>query len=620
MIRPGTLFAKLFLGTTLLIVIVLGTCTWLIADRVDQFYADELTEYLKGQAVLIRERTQNKFDAAHIEELRAVASELGSATDHRIRITLILRNGDVLADSEADPEEMEAHHTRPEVVQAFARGWGENTRHSDTVDREMKYVAVAVGPVDDPIGVVRVAMGLRTILQRASTIEKLIWIIMLLGFLAAVVFALGLAHLWSNPIRRITSIARSLSHGDLSARADVSGDDEIALLAQSLNHMRDNLAAQVETIDRQRRTLESLLTQLHEGVIVVGPDERILLVNPAAVRLLRLADSEGLAAKAAALTGLPVDQCVPQRELRDVLRRPRDGDVEEVRLTVQGENGEVALMARASDIMLPGFEDHAGADTADQRRTFGRMLALTDVTELDHLVRVKTDFASNASHELRTPLSAIRAAVDTLLNINPADDSASARHFLSMIDRHSNRMEQMVSDLLDLSRIESSPARFKPQAVDLRQLLEDLHTRHRDRLDAKQLQWTSEVPADLHMAHASTYLLRIVLDNLVDNAIKFTEPGGRISVHCERTEEGEDGRPVVSIAVRDTGCGIGDTEQDRVFERFYQVEKARSGADRGTGLGLSIVRHAVAAMNGHVDLWSRVGEGTLVTITFPQND
>jgi signal transduction histidine kinase len=248
----------------------------------------------------------------------------------------------------------------------------------------------------------------------------------------------------------------------------------------------------------------------------------------------------------------------------------------------------------------------------------GRMVVLTDITDLSRMVRVKTDFAANASHELRTPLSAIRGALETLMTLDWAKDQESARRFLGMIDRQSSRMLQMVSDLLDLSRIESSPGQFKPQELNLSTVLDELRSRFSERLAEKNLQWSVDLPQEIESITVSPHLLRAVLDNLVDNAIKFTDPGGRVSVTC-RQAAGEVGEgAAVSIAVEDTGCGIAEDEQERVFERFYQVEKARSGPDRGTGLGLSIVRHAVGAMNGTVTLRSRLGEGTCVTVTIPR--
>ena len=620
MLRPSTLFWKLFLGTSFLIVLVLCACTWFILAKVDRFYEAELTEHLRSQAITIRHAVQDKFDRAHQTELDRFAKDRDLLEERHLRITMILLDGTVLADSEAAPEEMESHATRQEIQQALIEGWGEVTRYSQTVEREMKYVALRVGDADSPVGVVRVSMALRTIAQRRGAIRDLTWTVTSIGLIAAILFAMGLARVWSNPIRRITATARSLSRGDLSARARITGKDEMAVLGQSLNEMREHLAEYVETNDRQRQTLEALLVQLHEGVVVAGPDGRILLVNPTAISLLR--PSSDRIKDSAALVGSTIEQCVTQHELQTMLLPSSSGagdrapgarpDVEQTRIRVDTERGELFLMARASDIELPGTSD---ASASPGRGLIGRLLVLTNITELDRTVQIKMDFASNASHELRTPLATIRAAVETLMDMNLAANAESAKGFLGVIDRQGNRMEQMVADLLDLSKIESARAPFESQSLNLPQLLDDLHSRYKERLEVGQLEWATDVPTPLESVTANPYLLRTVLDNLVDNAIRFTKPGGSISLRCREATDDETGGDVLSITVTDTGCGIAESEQGRVFERFYQVERSRSGTTAGTGLGLSIVRHAVSAMGGTVSLESRLGEGTSVCIT-----
>ena len=245
---------------------------------------------------------------------------------------------------------------------------------------------------------------------------------------------------------------------------------------------------------------------------------------------------------------------------------------------------------------------------------------LTDITELDRTAQMKMDFASNASHELRTPLATISAAVETLARIDLAANIDSAKRFVDVIGRQCDRMEQMVVDLLDLSRIESARVRFEPQALDLAAFIDNLHSRYKDRLEAGGLKWAVDIAPDVRSITINPYLLRTTVDNLVDNAIKFTDAEGLISVVCRRNTDSETSQNLLSITVTDTGCGIAEDEQDRVFERFYQVEKSRSGTTRGTGLGLSIVRHAVSAMGGTVRLVSRPGEGTSVTVTIPQQN
>jgi two-component system phosphate regulon sensor histidine kinase PhoR len=248
----------------------------------------------------------------------------------------------------------------------------------------------------------------------------------------------------------------------------------------------------------------------------------------------------------------------------------------------------------------------------------GRILALTDITEIARTIQMKTDFVANASHELRTPLSAVRAAVETLLNIDTDEDAESARRFLRVIDRHSARLEALVADLLALSRLESASRETKPAAIDVRRFCGELSERWADRVNEKRLHWDCAIPSDLHEMTADEDLVRMVLDNLIDNAIKFTDPGGKVAVAFSRE------RDTVAVEVADNGCGIPPQDQERVFERFYQVAQARSQAEgsqaegRGTGLGLAIVRHAVASMGGTVSLTSELASGTHVTVRIPQ--
>lgn len=624
--RPRSLFSKLFLGNTVLIIAVLGICAYLIVQHVQRAYAEQVGRELRLHAHLVEAAVHAQLDPRRAEELDRLVKQFGAAADNQVRITLILPDGQVLADSQAEPKTMESHATRPEVVRALIAGWGEETHYSRTLEQFQRYAALRVGSAEAPSGVIRVSMPVQMITARANAFRRIIWTIVLLGAIAAILFALGLARLWSWPIRRITAIARSLSKGDLSARARVAGPAELAMLAASLNGMRDHIADQLATIDRQRRTLESLLAQLHEGVIVAGSNGRILLVNPAAVRMLGLSGDP--VEKAGSLLGQAVEQYVLQHDLQDMLlsenRRRADKRTDkppaepavprEVRVQIEEENGELVLMARASDIVLPVPASSGGPL---ERPDVGRMLVLSDITQISRMVRIKTDFAANASHELRTPLSAIRAAVETLLSLDWQNDQDAAKRFLDMIDRHSARMQQMVSDLLDLSRIESSPGQFKPQTLILSAVIEELRARFAEKLAARNLQWSLKLDPELRTIDVSPHLLRVVLDNLVDNAIKFTNPGGRVQIASQKVLNGAGKIEAVIISVEDTGCGIAEEEQERVFERFYQVEKARSGPDRGTGLGLSIVRHAVAAMHGRVTLTSKLGQGTCVTVSIP---
>ena len=619
---PGKFFWKLFLSNAALLAVVVGASVWIIHARYQAIYAAELTDNLRAVAEALRQVAGDRSLAEDAGNLDRLAKGVGSAGSRGIRITFVTADGTVMGDSEADPAHMESHSDRPEILEALRSGWGVADRWSDTLSCDMRYVAARVGPADAPKGVVRASMGVRSIESRTQTARNIVILSAAVVLAGAVMLALALARIWSSPIARITAAARSISTGDLSARVQVSGTDEVSLLARSLNQMRDHLARQMETIDRHSRTLEFLLAQLHEGVIVAGPNGQVLLMNPAARRLLDVRAVGNVSLP----EGRPIEECIPRGELQRMLRvdagadtEARDGQppIEEYRLTVQHGGRAMTLLARASDIVLPGVSDvrpdtRRSPGESPGLRLQGRLLVLTDVTELTHALQIKTDFVANASHELRTPLSAIRAAVETLISMSDCDASDAEPKLLKIIDRHSGRLEAMVTDLLDLSRLESPDAEFHAAAVPLPAFLQDLHDRFRDKLFARGLDWRVDLGPGCETIFGSRHLLSLILDNLVHNAVKFTEEGGHVTVTCRRQPD------AVAITVADDGCGIPPEEHERVFERFYQVQRARSGPARGTGLGLAIVRHAVNVMTGQVTLDSEPGRGTRITITVPQ--
>lgn len=631
--RGGRFFWKLLLGNAALMAVALTAAVGIVLNIIRESRVQELSESLREHAQMARLLLAPAVDQADLTTVHTTVEALKGKLPGDLRITFATPDGTVVADTVAKAEEVGNVATREEVRDALTLGSGEATRYAAESGREMKFVALRMGTADVPLGVVRVGTSTRSFVGRLQEERRMVWSLAVVALVAVLALALGLAQLWSLPLRRIVATARSLSRGHLGARVHVVGRDELATLAQALNDMRDHLALQLETIDRQRRTLQALLAQLQEGVVVAGPDGRIVLMNPAALRLLNVPMAES---RTEALQGLPVEHCVPQHDLQRMLLPQRqlpasaaegheeetepaaEAERHEARLQVQTDTGAISLRARATDIVLPGRP--GGAESAA-----GRLLVLTDISELTRAIQVKADFAANASHELRTPLSAIRASIETLLNMDLATEAASAREFLNVVERHSGRLEELVRDLFDLSRLEQPLARFEPQTIKLAEFLEEVRGRFAPIIRHKSLSWEVALERPDQVLVANPRLLQLVLDNLVDNALSFTPDGGTVRVSARSKPSPVKGAGAVVIQVTDTGCGIPKEEQARVFERFYQVERARTGtgskgAPRGTGLGLSIVRHAVAAMRGTVELHSEVGAGTRVTVTIPQRE
>jgi signal transduction histidine kinase len=659
MTRRGSLLRKVMVGNALLLVASVACCVWIL----DREHRESAAERTAAEARSIAESLRNRI--AHVlavdemdpVELRLagvadVLDDLRPVLDRGYRAAVVDAQGRVVAECGAANPVVPAAVPPGELPELFARG--ELVSPSAASGPAVR-IALRLGPADAPLGAVVVAQTPTARTTGPSTSRRL-WTFGAVAVLCLGGLAFLLARVWSLPLRRIVATARRLSRGDLTARVRLRGRDELGFLARALNEMRDHMATHVETIERQRRTLEALLLQLHEGVVAVGPDARIVVFNPAAHRLIHR--DTRLDRDPDAWIGRTVEECVPHTELQRLLSVPRGaspGDREaasdhrvaatsviaEGRVQLRGVSDAVSVLARAMDITLPGAP-HTGGDGVPPATTHGRILVLTDITQLARTWQMKTDFVANASHELRTPLAVIRASVETLLSIDPppppaAEDLAGAggstpggtsppcppagrRTFLESIRRHTSRLEDLIEDLLALSRLEGSDAqRFPPGELSLDELFGELHARHREALGVGGLQWvTQRDPAALRTIRANPHLLTLVLDNLVSNAVRFTGSGGRVEVSCRMHGA------AAELRVADTGCGIPAEEQTRIFERFYQVEPARSGdrtaagLPRGTGLGLSIVRHAVATMNGRIELNSKVGRGTTVTVCIPQ--
>jgi two-component system phosphate regulon sensor histidine kinase PhoR len=601
--RLGGLAWSWLAAITLVMAAAVGACFLLFGNELERLRDAELTEQLHADARLLSAALESTGALAR-HDPSPTASMVHALRQEGVDAAIVAADGTVLVNTLSGTIGAAELLARPEVRQALESGWGWGTCVGLHGPRETRAVAVRTGSDTHEIGVVWLSRPRWTFPIQTRSLGRLVGLVALVAVGTVVGIGLAVRLRWTRLLRRLEKAAAALADGDLSARAEIGGADEFALVARALNRLVQRLRADRHTIESQRSTLQALLDQLQQGIVVADADGRILLINPAAVRLLGLK----VAAGCSELVGKPVEECVPQYEFQRLLRSSgQQGQTKtdsEISLRIEGPDGPVYVLARACPVCL--FE------AAWPGQVSGRLLVLTDVTSLRRAVEVQTEFVANASHELRTPLSAIRAAVEALLELDLAKDAAAARQFLAIIDRQSMRLATLARDLLDLSQVQQSSGKTALGSVELGSFLEELDQRWADVARQAGLNWRieSHLPAGQKLL-TSRRLLRLILDNLADNAIQFTPPGGLVQVLVSAADGS------IEFCVRDTGCGIPEEEQSRVFERFYQVERARSGARRGSGLGLSIVRDAVTALGGTVRLASRVGEGTCVVVRLP---
>jgi two-component system phosphate regulon sensor histidine kinase PhoR len=505
-----------------------------------------------------------------------------------VRVTVIASDGQVLADSQSDPSTMENHAGRPEIQDAFAKGDGQSIRHSATINRDLLYYAVRQPvPAGTPV-VLRFALPLQTIDAVLWEVRKRLWLASLVVLLVTGAAALLISRSFSDRVDRLTAFSRRVAEGDFRPiDADRSGD-ALEVLAVSLNDTAARLDRTIRTLTEERNLSSAILGSMVEGVAVVNASERLLFANPGFEEILGLDVSPR--------SGSALVEIVRQTELLEAVRRVLKGEPR-----VEAEIVTGTLRQRF-------FAVTVGSVTA--AATSGAVIVLHDITELRKLERVRRDFVANVSHELKTPLTAIQGFAETLL-AGAIDDPKNRVRFLEIILDHSRRLARLTDDLLRLSKMDADRLDLEVQRLGVSYFVEScVETAQRPAAE-KDLRISVNLQDRLPDIAADRRRLAEVLQNLLDNAIQYTSPGGQIMLSAS-ADVGE-----VKFTVSDTGIGIPQADQPRIFERFYRVDVARSREVGGTGLGLAIAKHLVEAHGGRIWVESEVGQGSQFYFTVP---
>ncbi len=583
----GRFFKRVFTRLALLLslgILLVCILTW---QLMQQWLREYVNDNLRRHAQVARLVISRDWPYPATDPLQRVCSEVRERTG--IRLTVIAPDGGVLGDSDAIPAEMENHATRPEVVEALAGRVGRHRRTSASVGRPFVYVAIPMSRDNQIAAIVRVAAPAKDIADREAAVAQWIGVGLAVALPLSLILAWFLARDLANPIHRLGAGARRLATGDLTTQVEVFGNDEIAQIAESLERMRSSLASRIRDAQRKRQDLEVVLRNVEEGVIAVDADGTVLMVNAAARKLLGITTSP---------VGGPLRAQLGRRSLGPLWDDAVAADAAELQreIVMPGPAGEHTVDAMAVRVDDP--------DTPIRW-----LLCLRDITAVAHSAAMKADFVANASHELRTPVASIRAAVDTLLS----DDleHATRQRFVSVIDRHVGRLQDLTDDLMNLNRVESPNYRLAASSFSPAEVFELMKSSFAAALLKKQA--TLEYECSIGQVTADRRSFDIILKNLVDNAVKFIAPGGRVELACRSNGD------TIWFDVRDNGCGIPPEDIERVFERFYRVDKSRGGTEGGTGLGLAIVKHAVSAMGGDVRISSQLGEGTKVSFSIPSS-
>jgi len=565
--------------------------TWYASRSLRHFFLRHTASDLEARGYLVEKQIVKHLDPLDEKGVDLLCKEIGKRAS--TRITVILPSGHVVGDSEEEPARMDNHADRPEFIGAIAGPRGTSMRYSRTLKKNMMYVGITTKKNHQTLAVVRTSIPVDSIdVAIRNTQVKVAFGGLIIGLFAAVL-SLIVSRRISRPIEEIKKGAECFASGDFECRLPVSNSAEIAGLSEAMKKMALQLHERINTIIRQRNEIEAVLSSMVEGVIAVDMEERVISMNHAAGHMFGCDPSKAQG-----------------RSVQEVIRN-----------TVLHQFVTSALSSKEpveKDIILPADGDrflsgHGTLLPDAQGKQIGALIVLNDVTRIRRLEKIRRDFVANVSHEIKTPITAIKGFVETLRD-GAVKNLEDAERFLSIIEKHVDRLEAIIEDLLTLSRIEREAEREEVVLAEGR-VKDVLET-------AIQICEVSAVTkkigielscAEEIIAQFDPPLLEQAFVNLLDNAIKNSDEGSLIQVEAAQTDHES------IIRVRDQGCGIEKRHLPRLFERFYRVDKARSRQLGGTGLGLAIVKHIVQAHGGHVAVESLPGEGSMFSLHLPRS-
>ncbi|AJH76984.1 two-component system histidine kinase PnpS [Heyndrickxia coagulans] len=584
------LWIRIFIAFLSILAAVLLAIGFFVADMIQHTYMDMVRTQLSQDADLLMKTIRPQTLKGKPDILQKKVRHYYS--NHEPRITIIDTNGKVLADSDDDPAKMENHANRPEFRQVITqhKASGESIRSSHTLGYNMMYVANPVKENGKVTAVIRTSIAL----DRIDAVLKGLWFS--LGLAMAVAFLISgwisyvLARKFTRPIEASIEVSNRLIKKDYDSRVHINASGELRQLTKAINNLAHNLKQQMNEIDENEQQLTAVLENMDSGVMLIQTSGRIMLVNRAMEEM----------------TGLSSGKLIGKRHIEAGKSFGLSQLIDRSLKTGERFRDEVHLYYPKERIL----DAHIAPYVGESGELRGVVAVLHDVTETRRLEQIRSEFVANVSHELKTPVTSVKGFAETLLD-GAMYDEATLREFLKIIYDESDRLHRLISDILDLSRIEQHRIPLKMEQLNVVDVITETAQTMRKRIEKKQLELV--LPQKRHvMMEADKDRLRQILLNLVTNAIAYTPDKGRIEISLiERENE-------LDLIVSDTGIGISEKDLPRIFERFYRVDKARSRQSGGTGLGLAIVKHLVESYHGKIRVESEEGKGSTFIVTLPR--
>ncbi len=589
--RMKRLLWQLYISSLIITLVSLVVLTWYASRFLQNQFLQRTAEDLESRARLVENQLRPYLEPPDPGAIDAICKTAGPTGS--IRITVISPAGQVLGDSHENPAKMDNHLDRPEVIRAFKERFGASTRYSRTLEKHMMYVGVPIRFNDRIVAVIRTSIPTSGVEKALEATElRMVMVGLFIAVFAALLSLLASRRI-SRPIEEIKRSAECFAKGDFQCPLPVSSIEEIGGLSEAMKKMASDLSERLGVVIRQRNELEAVLSSMVEGVIAVDMQERVIRINDAGAKMFESTPTD--------MTGCTIQEVARNPLLQKFVSKALTSEKAlEKEILLYHLDGEKTLNAHAS-----GLRDGAGKRT-------GVVVVLNDITRLKKLENIRKDFAANVSHEIKTPITAIKGFVETLRD-GALHHPQDALRFLEIIDKHVNRLEAIIEDLLRLSRIEKESETgeilLSPHSVraSLRTTIQLCQTQAASKDVTLSLSCENEITAKMNPP-----LLEQAVLNLLENAIKYSQPGG--TVHLQAIESADE----IVISVTDRGCGIGKEHLPRLFERFYRADKGRSRKEGGTGLGLAIVKHIIQAHGGLVSVISSPGEGSTFRIHLPR--
>jgi two-component system phosphate regulon sensor histidine kinase PhoR len=591
--REPKLIWQLFLINIIILLGAMLAVAWYGTYSLKNFYVNQMTTNLKTQGDLIKPQVEQLVIRENIHTLIDYCFQAREKVP--TRLTVVDRQGNVLCDSDRVPATMENHADRPEIVKAFGGEVGVSQRYSNTTKQDRLYVATPISNDNMIIGALRTSIPLTAIDDKLRDLFARMALGLLGVTLLAGVITLLVARKITRPLEHMKHHSLRYAAGDFSQKINVTGSEEIISLAQAMNKMAEQLDERMRAVLGKRNELETVLAGMVEGVIAVDPEDRVLYMNKSARMQLGIENRN--------IQGSSLLEVVRNIDLLRFIQQTilKDEPSEKTIILNQDKSDEKILQVH-------------GAQLFDaQKKRLGALVVINDVTKLLRLESLRRDFVANVSHELKTPITSIKGYVETLLD-EAGELPQHVQDFLIVISKQTNRLQAIVEDLLSLAKIEqeSESDAIMLERGNIRDVLQNAIEACSVKAAERNIQLTLH---DREQVYASLNgpLLEQAIINLLDNAIKYSKPGGTVLIDSSEAED------QIQIAIKDNGIGIEKQNLERLFERFYVVDKGRSRESGGTGLGLAIVKHIVQAHGGKITVKSELNKGSTFTIHLPKS-